>query len=83
MTIFMTQQYYKDKLLLEIVKEVKIFEQKFERAILQENNDFNHDTRFNKVKNIFNVCEQYRINHVIKTLKHSVQSSDLNCQEEI
>ena len=27
------------------MKEVKAFEQKFQRTILQENNDFNHDIR--------------------------------------
>ena len=79
----MTQQYYKDELLLGIMKEVKAFEQEFKRAILQEDNDFSHDIRFNKAKSTFNVCEQYCIDHAVETLKHSAQSPDLNCQEEI
>ena len=50
---------------------------------MQDDNDFNHDTRFNKVKSTFNVCEQYCIDYVVETLKHSAQSPDLNCQEEV
>ena len=37
----------------------------------------------NKVKSTLNVCEQYRIDQDVETLKHPAQSPDLNCQEGV
>ncbi len=78
----MTQQYYRDNLLPKYVEFVEETKRRYRKAILQEDNDSSHETRPNKSKpGVDNVCEAYCKDHHIETLKHPVQSPDLNPQE--
>ena len=82
----MTQQYYKDILLSNLCDITLKLHHEHDRGILQKDNDFNHDTRFNKinqVKRIDNVCEIYRKERDVETIKHSIQSLDLNCMKVV
>ncbi len=79
----MTQQYYKDNLLPDILNSYDEIKRTHDRTILQKNNDASHDTRFNKIKKVNNVCETYRKKRDIETLKHSAQFLDLNAFETI
>lgn len=79
----MIQQYYRDNLLPKICDVVKQFEQQHGRAVLQKDNDFSHGTKPNKKRKVDNVCEAYRKEREVETMKDPAQSPDLNCQESI
>lgn len=79
----MTQQYYRDNLLPGLCDQVEELKRKRGRGILQEDNDSSHGTRPNKATKIDNVCEAYRKERGVETIKHSAQSLDLNAFESI
>ena len=79
----MTQQYYRDILLSDLCDVVLDLQRKYGRGILQKDNNSSHGTRPNKAKKTDNVCEAYRKERGVETLKHPAQSPDLNCHEGI
>ena len=75
----MTNKYYTETLLSIYLKVIQNAQSAERRAILQKNNDFNHETK----NTDDNLIRRFKQEHGIELLKHSAQSFDLNSAEEI
>ena len=77
----MTNKYYTDKLLSELLKIINEHKAAERRAILQKNNDPSHETIGRKDS----LVRSFKRNNNIELLKHghSAQSPDLNPHEVV
>ncbi len=75
----MTNKYYTEKILSELLKVIEEAKEAERRAILQEDNDSSHGTK----GKCDNLAKSFKKQHDIELLKHSAQSPDLNSHKGI